>query len=87
MLHLVQSVLNDAEKHGKLDKKVSSFFERNAPNMITNSLEKFAERMGQTLETLTPENIDEFKQSELPKVLENVLSDTEQIEHKKKENK
>lgn len=85
MQWFVQSSVSDAAKKSGLDLTVQSFLEDNASKKIEKELESYAERMGKTIETLSEDQIIEFKDNELSEIVSGVLHDDVSIDEFKKD--
>lgn len=77
---LAKSAISDAAKKSGMDFKVQSFLEDNASKKIESELERYAAKMGQSLENLSEKDIITFKNTELPQIVESVFEDEASID-------
>ena len=79
LFNFVSSALSGVEDLN-LDKRAKSFFLRSAPARISAGLEKYASRIGLDIATLEESHLIDFKNTELPLIIEDTLSDEPSIE-------
>lgn len=80
MKMFVKNTLDNAPGMSGFDVKVKAFVHKEAPARISNGLEKYAEKLGKTLDSLSQEDIDTFQNTEMPEILSELLTDDESIQ-------
>jgi len=76
----LNSAVDEIEKSSGMDRSIKRFVKDKAPRALEIAMERYAESMGQTLESLSNIQVMEFKEIELSKVMEEVLSSEQDIE-------
>ncbi len=81
MRNMINSTVDDIKSfdNNMMSSSVKQFAQKNVPKNIEIGMEKYAQRMGKVFENLSMEEIEDFQQNELPSIIENTLSDEEQI--------
>jgi hypothetical protein len=78
--NFINKALSKIETEKDTDDKVKSFVAKNAPKLISSQLDRFAQKMGQTLESLEKTHMKQFAQMELPTIMEDLLNSDHHIE-------
>jgi hypothetical protein len=76
----VQNTLSENPGLESMDIKIKAFVNKEAPERINAGLELYADKLGQSLDSLTNEQIEGFKETELPNILTGLVSDDDKIE-------
>jgi hypothetical protein len=63
-----------------MSSSVKDYAAKNVPKNIELGMEEYAKKMGKVFENLSMDEIEDFQKNELPSIIENTLSDEEQIE-------
>ena len=82
MRSMISSTVDDIKSfdNNMVSSSVKSFAAKNVPKNIELGMEEYAKKMGKVFENLSMEEIDDFQKNELPAIIENTLSDEDQIE-------
>lgn len=80
LFDFVNSTISDISSDGDIDPKVKDYVVKSTPAKIANGLERYAEKMGQTVDSLSAMDLLEFKETELPQIISDVMEDEVEIE-------
>jgi hypothetical protein len=81
----VKSTLDESLGLESMDIKVKAFIQKEAPERINAGLEQFADKLGKSLDQLSSEQIQGFKDTELPNILTDLVLDEDCIHEFKTE--
>jgi len=82
MRNMISSTVDDINSFdtNMMSSSVKNFAAKNVPKNIELGMEEYAKKIGKVFENLSMEEIDDFQKNELPAIIENTLSDEDQIE-------
>jgi hypothetical protein len=77
---MVAQTMKEMEADVSVDPYLKSFVQGKIPDVIEQNLDRYADKMGQTLESLNEVQMAEFAESEMPELVETVLNEEDYIE-------
>jgi len=75
----VKSTLDNSPSLKEMDLKIKAYVHKNAPDRINNALEDYAFNAGISVDSLSDDQLSDFKMNELPSVMNNLLEDDQSI--------
>lgn len=81
----VKSTLDSNPNLKDIDPKVKAFIHKEAPDKLRVGLDRFAQKLGQTVDSLSENDLLKFKEIEIPKIMTEVMDDPFSIEEFKSE--
>jgi hypothetical protein len=76
---LISGVTNAMEKEVGFNLETKNYIKEKAPELLEQGLNRYAQKIGQTLETLSESQLIEFKNIELPKTLNELINNDKHI--------
>lgn len=80
LFDFVNSTISDISSDNDIDQKVKDYVVKTTPKKIANGLERYAEKLGQTVDSLSAMDLLDFKETELPQIISGVMDDDVEIE-------